>query len=161
MFCVFILERPTTGALTVEQRLRRLQGQSKDSVTSASQSLHRTLDKTNVDFEDAILDLEALVKCAKLNNHARAREFECALDEIQKHSKTLPSSDLNDLITALVGDPVKSKVLEKATKFLKHSSGKSERVERRCPQSSSSGSGYNSYSTLRSRERYAGRNQQP
>ena len=49
--------------LTVEQRLTRLEGQSKDPVSSALQDLHKTLDRTKFDHEDAILDLEALVKC--------------------------------------------------------------------------------------------------
>lgn len=41
------------------------------------------------DPEDAILDLEALVKVAKINNYEKAREYhECVLDQVQKHAKT-------------------------------------------------------------------------
>ena len=42
------------------------------------------------DPEDAILDLEALVKVAKINNYEKAREYhECVLDQVQKHAKTV------------------------------------------------------------------------
>ena len=77
------------------------------------------MDKVRFDPEDAILDLEALVKVAKINSHARSREFECVLDEVQKRSKTLSTRALKDLLTTLVGDPVKSKVLEKTTPLLR------------------------------------------
>ena len=36
-----------------------------------------------------------------------------------KHAKNLPQKSLQDLLVALVGDPVKSKVLEKTNKLLK------------------------------------------
>ena len=149
--------------LTVEQRLTRLEGQSKDPVSSALQDLHKTLDRTKFDHEDAILDLEALVKCAKLNNNPKAREYECALEEVQKRSKTLSPNNLKDLMTALVGDPVKSKVLEKTTKFLKHSNRKSERSDqRRTNQYPGNDNNYSpAYNTYRRRERYFGRNRQP
>ena len=45
----------------------------KDEVSEALQNRHRTMDKARFDPEDAILDLDALVKVAKLNNHTRAR----------------------------------------------------------------------------------------
>ena len=89
-------------------------------VALALKTLHRTIEKTRFDPEDAILDLEALVKVAKVYNHDKAREYECVLDEIQKHAKNLPQKSLRDLLVALVGDPVKSKVLEKTNKLLKH-----------------------------------------
>ena len=89
-----------------------------NSVSLALKALHRTIDKTRFDPEDAILDLEALVKAAKMNNHEKAREYECVLDEVSKH-KNLPQKSLRDLLVALVGDPVKSKVLEKTNKLLK------------------------------------------
>ena len=89
-----------------------------NSVSLALKALHRTIDKTRFDPEDAILDLEALVKAAKMNNHEKAREYECVLDEVLKH-KNLPQKSLRDLLVALVGDPVKSKVLEKTNKLLK------------------------------------------
>ena len=86
----------------------------------ALQALHRTLDKTLLDPEDAVLDLESLVKVAKINNHAKVREYECVLDEVQKHAKSLHQKSLRDLLVALVGDPIKSKVPEKTNKLLKH-----------------------------------------
>ena len=61
-----------------------------NSVSLALQTLHRTIEKTRFDPEDAILDLEALVKVAKFNNHEKAREYECVLDEVMKHAKGLP-----------------------------------------------------------------------
>ena len=105
----------------LEERLKKLEGKSEtDSVGLALQALHRTLDKTRFDPEDAVLDLESLAKVAKINNHAKAREYECVLDEVQKHSKSLNQKSLRDLLVALVGDPIKSKVLEKTNKLLKH-----------------------------------------
>ena len=105
----------------LEERLKKLEGKSvTDSVGLALQALHRTLDKTRFDPEDAVLDLESLVKVAKINNHAKAREYECALDEVQKHAKSLHQKSLRDLLVALVGDPIKSKVLKKTNKLLKH-----------------------------------------
>ena len=41
------------------------------------QTLHRTIEKTHFDPEDAILDQEALVKVAKVNNHDKARKHVC------------------------------------------------------------------------------------
>jgi hypothetical protein len=65
----------------LEERLKKLEGKSEtDSVGLALQALHRTLDKTRFDPKDAVLDLESLVKVAKINNHAKAREYECVLD---------------------------------------------------------------------------------
>lgn len=90
-----------------------------NSVSLALQTLRRTMEKTRFDPEDAILDLEALVKVAKINNHEKAREYECVLDEVMKHAKNLPQKSLRDLLVALVGVPVKSKVLEKTNKLLK------------------------------------------
>ena len=47
----------------LEERLKKLEGKSEtDSVGLALQALHRTLDKTHFDQEDAVLDLESLVK---------------------------------------------------------------------------------------------------
>ena len=37
-----------------------------------------------------------------------------------KHAKSLHQKFLRDLLVALVGDPLKSKVLEKTHKLLKH-----------------------------------------
>ena len=105
----------------LEERLKKLEGKSEtDSVGLALQALYRTLDKTRFDPEDAVLDLESLVKVAKINNHAKVREYECVLDEVQKHAKSLHQKSLRDLLVALVGDPIKSKVLEKTNKLLKH-----------------------------------------
>jgi len=105
----------------LEERLKKLEWKSEtDSVGLALQALHRTLDKTRFDPEDAVLDLESLVKVAKINNHAKAREYECVLDEVQKQAKSLHQKSLRDLLVALVGDPMKSKVLEKTNKLLKH-----------------------------------------
>ncbi|KAL9951295.1 hypothetical protein ACROYT_G043934 [Oculina patagonica] len=105
----------------LEERLKKLEGKTEtDSVELALQALHRTLDKSRFDPEDAVMDLESLVKVAKINNHAKAREYECVLDEVQKHSKSLNQKSLRDLLVALVGDPIKSKVLEKTHKLLKH-----------------------------------------
>jgi hypothetical protein len=39
---------------------------------------------------------------------------------VQKHAKSLRQKSLRDLLVALVGDPIKSKVLEKTHKLLKH-----------------------------------------
>ena len=51
----------------LEERLKKLEGKSEtDSVGLALQALHRTLDKTHFDPEDAVLDLESLVKVAKI-----------------------------------------------------------------------------------------------
>ena len=85
----------------------------------ALQALHRTLDKARFDPDDAIADLETLVRIAKVNNDQKAREYECILDEVQKH-RLLPQNALKDLFVTLVGDPVKGKVLEKASKVLKN-----------------------------------------
>ena len=90
----------------LEERLKKLEGKSEtDSVGLALQALHRTLDKTRFDPEDAVLDLESLVKVAKISNHAKARECECALDEVQKHAKSLHQKSLRALLVELVGDP--------------------------------------------------------
>ena len=37
-----------------------------------------------------------------------------------KHAKSLPQKSLQDLLVALVGGPIKTKVLEKTNKLLKH-----------------------------------------
>ncbi|KAK3698827.1 hypothetical protein QZH41_016039, partial [Actinostola sp. cb2023] len=106
---------------TMEERLKKLEDQGKaNSVAMALQSLHRTLDKARFDADEALADLETLVRQAKVNNDPKAREFECVLDEVQRHSKTLSRTALKDLFVALVGDPVKSKILEKANKVLKN-----------------------------------------
>jgi len=61
----------------LEERLKKLEDKSEtDSVGLALQALHRTLDQTRFDPEDAVLDLESLVKVAKINNHAKAQEYE-------------------------------------------------------------------------------------
>ena len=105
----------------LEERLKKLEGKSDtNSVDLALQVLHRTLDKSRFDPEDAILDLESLVRVAKINNRPKAREYECVLDEVQKRAKSLHQKSLRDLLTALVCDLVKSKVLEKTNKLLKH-----------------------------------------
>ena len=105
----------------LEERLKKLEGKSEtDSVGLALQALHRTLDKTRFDPEDAVLDLGSFVKVAKISNHAKAREYECVLDEVQKHARSLHQKSLRDLLVALVGDPIKSKVPEKTNKLLKH-----------------------------------------
>ncbi|KAK3742381.1 hypothetical protein QZH41_002607 [Actinostola sp. cb2023] len=106
---------------TMEERLKKLEDQGKaNSVAMALQSLHRTLDKARFDADEALADLETLVRQAKVNNDPKAREFECVLDEVQRHSKTLSRTALKDLFVALVGDSVKSKILEKANKVLKN-----------------------------------------
>jgi len=113
--------RANLSVQALEERLMKLEGKSEtDSVGLTLQALHRTLDKTRFDPEDAVLDIESLVKVAKINNHAKAREYECVLDEVQKHPKSLHQKSLRDLLVALVGDPIKSKVLEKTHKLLKH-----------------------------------------
>lgn len=94
----------------------------------ALQTLSRTLDRSKFDAEDAIADLEALVRQAKAAEDAKSREYECILDEVQKHAKTLPRHTLKDLFVALVGDLVKSKVLEKSTKVLKVIESSSEKA---------------------------------
>lgn len=53
-----------------------------NSVSLALQTLHRTIEKTHFDPKDAILDLKALVKVVKINNHEKAREYECVLNEV-------------------------------------------------------------------------------
>lgn len=53
-----------------------------NSVSLAFQTLHRTIEKTHFDPEDAILDLKALVKVVNINNHEKAREYECVLNEV-------------------------------------------------------------------------------
>lgn len=53
-----------------------------NSVSLALQTLNRTIETTHSDPEDAILDLKALVKVVKINNHDKAREYECVLDEV-------------------------------------------------------------------------------
>ncbi|KAK3743589.1 hypothetical protein QZH41_010230, partial [Actinostola sp. cb2023] len=106
--------------MTVEERLRLLEEKYKaDSVTSALERLHRKLDRTRFDSVDAICELEALVKVAKRSDHAKAKEYECILDEVQKNTKSLTPEGTRDLLIALVGDPVKSSVLKKASKALK------------------------------------------
>ncbi|KXJ09498.1 hypothetical protein AC249_AIPGENE28505 [Exaiptasia diaphana] len=105
---------------TLEQRIKQLEDLGKaNSVALALQILRRTLDRSKFDVEDAIADLEALVRQAKTTEDPKAREYECILDEVHKHAKTLPRHALKDLFVALVGDPVKSKVLAKSTKVLK------------------------------------------
>jgi hypothetical protein len=99
----------------VEDRLKSLEEKYKaDSVVSALESLHRTLDKTNFDPDDATSHLETLVKCAKRTDHAKAREYECVLDEVLKNANSLPKEALRDLFIALVGDPIKGEVLKKS-----------------------------------------------
>ncbi|KAJ7390746.1 hypothetical protein OS493_022829, partial [Desmophyllum pertusum] len=76
------------GVQALEERLKNFEGKSQaNSVDLALQALHRTLDKTRFDTKDAILDLEPLVKVAKINNHEKAREYECVLDEVQNTPK--------------------------------------------------------------------------
>ena len=55
-----------------------------NSVSLALQTLRRTIEKIRFDPEDAILDLEALVKVAKIINHEKATEYKCVLDEFMK-----------------------------------------------------------------------------
>ena len=85
----------------------------------ALQTLQMTIEKIRFDPEDAILDLEAIVKVAIVNNHDKAREYECVLDEVNKDAKSLQLTSLRHLLVALVGDPVKNKVLENTNKLLK------------------------------------------
>ena len=119
--CLPFKAQANLSVQALEERLKKLEGKTEtDSVELALQALHRTLDKSRFDPEDAVMDLESLVKVAKINNHAKAREYECVLDEVQKHSKSLNQKSLRDLLVALVGDPIKSKVLEKTHKLLKH-----------------------------------------
>ena len=119
--CLPFKAQANLSVRALEERLKKLEGKTEtDSVELALQALHRTLDKSRFDPEDAVMDLESLVKVAKINNHAKAREYECVLDEVQKHSKSLNQKSLRDLLVALVGDPIKSKVLEKTHKLLKH-----------------------------------------
>ena len=75
------------------------------------QTLHRTLDKSRFDLEEAISDQESLTRLARVHNNPKAREYECVLAEIQKHSKTLSRSALKYLFVTLIGDPIKSKIL--------------------------------------------------
>lgn len=111
---------PFQRAPTLEERLKILEEQGKsNSVATALQALHRTLDKARFDPDDAIADLETLVRVAKVNSDQKAREYECILDEVQKY-KLLPPTALKDLFVTLVGDPVKGKVLEKASKVFKN-----------------------------------------
>ena len=69
--------------------VQALEESETDSTRLALQALHRTLDKMCFNPEDAELDLESLVKVAKINNHAKAQEYQCVLDEVQKHAKSL------------------------------------------------------------------------
>ena len=96
-----------------------MEGNQSNAVSLALQTLHRIIENTRFDPEDAIFDQEALVKVTKINNHEKAREYECVLDEVMKHAKNLPQKSLRDLLVTLVSDPVKSKVLEKTNKLLK------------------------------------------
>lgn len=52
-----------------------------------------------------------------MNNHAKAREYECVLDEVMKHAESLPQKCLRDLLAAVFCDAVKNKVLEKTNKL--------------------------------------------
>ena len=89
-----------------------------NSAHLALQSLHRTLDRSRFDPEDVTSDLEIVVSQAKMNNNPKAREYECVLDQIQKHSKSLSRIGLKDLFVTLIGDPAKS-VLEKCSREVK------------------------------------------
>ena len=64
-------------------------------------------------------DLEVLIRTAKRCNDSKSREYECALEEVQKNVKTLTVEDLRNLFVALVGDPVKSSVVQKANRAFK------------------------------------------
>lgn len=81
----------------------------------ALQTLQMTIEKTRFDPEDAILDLEAIVKVAIVNNHDKAREYECVLDEVNKDVKSVQLTSLRHLLVALVGDPVKNNSLRRPT----------------------------------------------
>ena len=72
------------------------------------------VDRSRFDPEDVTSDLEIVVSQAKMNNNPKAREYECVLDQIQKHSKSLSRIGLKDLFVTLIGDPAKSNVLERS-----------------------------------------------
>ena len=63
--------------------------------------------KTYFDPEDAILDMEALLKVSKINNHDKAREYACHWWSQEAYQEPATKS-LRDLLVALVSDPVKS-----------------------------------------------------
>lgn len=53
--------------VSIEERLRLLEQKNKaDTVTSALEKLHRSLDKNRFDLDDAMSDMETLVKSEKL-----------------------------------------------------------------------------------------------
>ena len=66
-------------------------------MASALASLHRTLDKPRFDPEDTVSDLEVLIRTAKRCNDPKSREYECALEEVQKNVKTLTVEALRNL----------------------------------------------------------------
>ncbi|KAK3732216.1 hypothetical protein QZH41_015300 [Actinostola sp. cb2023] len=114
----------------LEEKLKALEDQGKaNSVSLALQTLHRTLDKSRFDLEEVMSDLESLTRLARLHNNPKAREYECVLAElVQKHSKTLSRSALKYLFVALIGDPIRSKILEKLNKILKNIKVPDERL---------------------------------
>jgi len=67
-----------------------------------------------------VLDLlQALVRLARKQAHHKAEEYAAALDELQARWDSLNSSELQRLMLAICGDPVRAKIAKKAASILK------------------------------------------
>ncbi|KAK3717083.1 hypothetical protein QZH41_000443 [Actinostola sp. cb2023] len=115
------------GMLVDSNLLHELQA---NAISPTGHPMCVTLDKSRFDLEEAISDLESLTRLARFHNNPKAREYECVLAETGpkalKDALTLCPKNL--FVVALIGDPIKSKILEKLNKILKNIKVPDERL---------------------------------